>query len=74
MIELPTNNSAVNHTLDLQDLENLETKWLNEDHCLVLGPHGNEKLYCKIEGECAELDQCIYQYYVDNPASDHQNS
>lgn len=73
MIELPTNNSAVNHTLDLQDLENLEPQWLDKYH-FVLETNGNEKLYCNIEGECSELDQCIYQYYVDNSGSDPQNS
>lgn len=74
MIELPRNNPLSAHTLDLKDLENLNPQWLDDNHCLVLGPNGNEKLYCKIEGECSELAQCIYQYYVDHPVSDHQSS
>lgn len=66
MLELPIDNPPPVQTLELEDLENLKTRWLNEDHFFLLGDNGSEKLYCRVEGECTGLDQCIYQPWVNN--------
>lgn len=75
MIELPRNDFLFTKIVDLTDLENLDKEWLDNDHFLIKAQNGNEQLYCRVEGECADLQSCAYLDYIDNNfSSNHLNS
>lgn len=54
---------------DLKDIiehEKLELGYLDKDHFILRDPNnGTEKLYCCLQGNCAEQNKCIQQIYLD---------
>lgn len=63
---MPPNHLNFEDLQDIIELEKLELGYLDKDHLILRNPNnGTERLYCHLQGECAEQNKCIQQIYLD---------